>query len=169
MSRVEAEFAEVKQLIAEAKESIKRDLINEWAVTVAPHMKTTNREVQDLREQHEALKEKISRMLDDFTSRTTGTAQNITKRFAEQVNAAWTVVQDEQEKGKTALKRLHAVNETTLAKQQETINALLGRVARYDENAVGLYKSLAELDAKNKQTASKLDSAIRRFDQMTSM
>ncbi len=168
MARIEQEFAEIKRLITESQQAIKRDLINEWAVTVAPHMKTTNREVQELREQHQALKESLSEMLEEFEGRTKGTAENITKLFTEQVNAGWTVVHNEHERARAVLKRLHSVNDEKLKAQEAAVNKLLEEIGSYDEHFVDLYNSALELSKTSTQMSSKLDAAVTKFEKLTS-
>lgn len=168
MERIEREFAEIKELIAGSQQTLQRELINEWAITVAPHMKTTNREVQDLREQQTELKKSLKEMLAEFDALTHGTAANITKLFTEQINASGAVVYEKNEQARSVLKKLHAFNEETLKRQQEAIDSLLEVASTYGNNFAHALNNSAQLNHQSTQLVNKLDTAVVKFDKLTS-
>lgn len=168
MERLEQELAQIKELIAGSQQTLRRELVNEWAVTVAPHMKTTNREVQELREQQVELKKSLKEMLADFEQLSQLVGANITKLFTEQVNAGWAVVHEKNAQAQAALKKLHALNDDKLKKQQDTVSMLLKETSDYNKHFVGLINSSVQLNQQNAQLVIKLDATVAKFDSLTS-
>ena len=167
MTHIDRQFDEIKALVAASHERIKRDLVNEWAVTVAPHMKTTHREVVELREQQAALKQSLGGMLADFEARAEATAKNIVKLFTEQVNACWAVVQDEHAVAEAGLAKLHGANDAALKQQEATVNKLLTAMMRFDGHFVDLLNGSVELSKKNGRMNESLNAAVSKFESVT--